>query len=404
MVATKTAPTKVSSVTDVIKNSLKKHDLRIGPLSFVSDEVAALTTGNLSIDYSIGVGGLPLGRSVELFGPPGCGKTTTGLQTAAELQRRIIEQNLDEYILYSDYEHALDKKYAAALGLDVDHKSFLFTQPDTFEQGANAARELIETGQIRLAIWDSVASMTPASMAEAEVGKSLPAIQARLMADFLRKLNPLLHAKNCCAVFLNHEMEVMSMGRPGPPRTSTPGGKALKYYASLRLQYQQIGNIKGSSIDILSGEKVQRTEAVTVRVRVVKNKVAPPFRECQVRVRFGKGFDNFWSALQVLIGNKKIKLSAGYYYFNESPELVIDDMLRTPTDRPYVRGEEAILKFADQRPEWRASVIKSAYDLVENGVETVLESDDSDDEESDDDGEGKAWSTPEPLMDESLPV
>lgn len=362
---------EILSISSVLKKVQKDYGLRVGSLSAVADDVEAIPSGNIAIDDITGVGGLPLGRSVELYGQPSSGKTTTALQAAANLQRKIIAEGLEEYILYSDFEHALDKTYACSLGLDLDHPSFLFCQPDNFEQGAQSAVELIRTGSVRLGIWDSVAAMTPADMLTADVGKASVALQARLMSDFMKKLNPLLDEKNCCAVFLNHIQDVISIGGfqpPGPPRTTTPGGKALKFYASVRMEYQQVKNITAAMVDQLTGAEVKRVEATNVRVRVVKNKVGPPFREAVVRVRFGRGFDDFWSALQILVGRGQVVCTTGYYYFDKMSDLIHEDMAHSKTGRPLIHGEDAVLSFADEHPVWRATAIASARKLIAQGT------------------------------------
>lgn len=356
----------VPSIASLIKEIAKKTDLRIGPLSAVADDVVAVSTGNIAIDSATGVGGLPLGRSIELYGRPGSGKTTTALQAAAVAQRAIISSGAEDYILYADYEHSLDREYAAALGLDLDHPSFLFCQPDTLEQGSNAALALIATGRIKISIWDSVAAMTPADMLEAEVGRSLPALQARLMSDFLRKMNPLLHAHTCCAIFLNHEREAMSMGGggwSGPPVTTTPGGTALKFYASMRLAYKQVKTVTAKVFDPMLNADTTQPVATEVRVKVTKNKVGPPFKQAVCRVRFGRGFDNFWSAIQILAGNKKITHTGAYYYFDDM-DLRHEDMSVSASGRAYVQGEEALLSFADARPAWRDLIIDLAVTVL----------------------------------------
>jgi recombination protein RecA len=356
----------VPSIASLIKEIAKKDDLRIGPLSATADDVPVVSTGNIGADSAVGVGGFPLGRSIELFGKSGSGKTTLALQTAAHAQQQIIRDGVEDYILYADYEHSLDKDYARDLGLDVDHESFLFCQPDNLEQGSNAAIKLIGTGRVRISIWDSVAAMTPSAMIEAEVGTSLPALQARLMSAFLQKMNPLLHEHLCTAIFLNHEREAMAMGGggwSGPPRTTTPGGSALKFYASIRIGFTQVKTITASVFDPLLGTAATRPIATDVRIKVVKNKVGPPFRQALARVRFGKGFDNFWSALQILVGNKKIVNTGGYYYFDDVT-LRHEDMAVSATNRVHVRGEEALLEFADQHLEWRAAIIDTALAVL----------------------------------------
>ena len=373
-------------LTDLLKTADKKYNLTVGPMnSVIVEGTRFVTTGNLAIDYAMG-GGIPLGRTVELYGPPSCGKTTTGLQAAAELQK-IIRSGGDEArgikptdrILYLDYEQAMDKAYAAALGLDVDDDSFLFTQPDTLEDGTNFTLQALKTGDIRLAIFDSVAAMTPSVKAEAEIGKSLPAVQAKLMKDFGVVLNSVLAHAGASVIFLNHETEVMDMGgarRPGMPvATTTAGGKATKFFASVRVQYRQIRQNKGQVLDPLTNDLVDQVVSTDVRIKVQKNKVAPPFREVVVRVRFGQGFDNFWTALQILLANKKIRHEGGMYYFHEieTDGFAPGWMSRatTGTKRPYIRGEANVFKAGDVDPDWRQGLINLAAGVVADNIEVL---------------------------------
>ena len=165
-------------------------------------------------------------------------------------------------------------------------------------------------------------------------------------------------------------------GKPGaPPVTTTPAGTAAKFYASLRLQYRQISTTKSKVLDVLSNEMIEQVTATNVRVKVIKNKVAPPFKQAVVRVRFGRGFDNFWTALQVLIAHGHMVYSSGYFYFERSPELVHPDMKigTTKTQRPYIQGEQTIFEFADQHPEWRSAVIRKAEQVVATMGRTALD-------------------------------
>jgi len=367
------------SMDDLLREISKKYDVSVGPMSAVVPPTEALTTGNLAIDYNTGIGGLPIGRITELYGQPSSGKTTTALQTAVELQRRIIAEGRDEHILYLDFEHALDEDYAMSLGLDVEHPTFLLAQPYWLEQGAEASRKIIESGKVRLSIWDSVAEMTPKSILEADFDRRTGAMErARQIKELLIRMTPLIHQHRCAAVFLNHLMEAVDMGggRPGmPPAETTPGGKALKYFASLRMSYKQIKPIKARAIDALTGETVDQVVAVDTKIKVTKNKLGSPFREAVVRVRFGTGFDNLWSALRVLTAYRKIVVGAGgYHYFDEKrvPALVHAKMARSSTGRPNIQGEAAVLRFGDEHPEWRDAVIKHAIEVVEASGDTQL--------------------------------
>lgn len=363
---------KAESLDDILAAVVKKYEVHVGAMSDVVKPTEALTTGNLAIDYLTGVGGLPIGRVTELYGQPASGKTTTALQCAAELQRRIIADGTDERILYLDFEQALDADYATRLGLDVEHPTFLLAQPYWLEQGAEIAGKLIASGKVRLSIWDSVAEMTPKSTLDADFDRRTGAMErARQIKELLARLTPLIQEQRCAVVLLNHLMDNLDIGgRPGmPPSETTPGGKALKYYATLRMSYKQIRQIKTKRFDALTGEETDQVAAVDTRVKVTKNKLANPFREATVRVRFGRGFDNAWSALQVLLAYKHVVLgSAGFHYFDAkfaNRDLSHPEMDSSSSGRPTIRGEANVLRFADTHPQWRAALVAEAVGVVE---------------------------------------
>jgi recombination protein RecA len=375
--ATKTDPK--GRVADILASADKKYGMKAGPMSSIIEGVQAVSTGNIAIDNISGVGGIPLGRNTELFGPPSSGKTTTAIQAAAHLQKIILEggdpeRNIspDDLILYVDFEHAMDPAYCLALGLDVEHPQFVFTQPDSLETGANFVRDLVDTGLVRMVIFDSVAAMTPSAKLEAETGKPLPMLQARLMSEFLAAFTPAVHKHNVAAIYVNHIFEVAVMGgRPGmPPRTSTPGGRRLKFDASLRLEYKPIGNIKTKEVNLLTQEREDTITSTNVQVKVVKNKVGPPQKKAQVRVRYGKGFDNFWSAMQILIANKYVMYQPGIFKFHklEAEGLAPEWMPRMTvgTKPPALKGEADLFKAAERYPEWREAVIAKAQWVIDD--------------------------------------
>lgn len=373
-------PRAKTDISAILKESKKKYDIDAGPMSRVAEETKAISTGSLAIDFITGVGGLPLGRSVELFGPPASSKTTTALMVAANHQKEIISKGLDEYILYMDYEQAMDPVYALNLGLDTDHESFIFAQPNLFEDGANFALDLIQTGKIRVVIFDSVAAMTPAALQEAEIGKVQVAPQARLMSVLMQKLNPILMDTGTLAIFINHLKEKVGIGGPAGPVKTTPGGVSLKFYASMRIEYAPVSQIKGEVKDPLTGLKKSETVASNVKVKIVKNKVAPPYKEAVVRVRFGRGFDDMFTVKNVLAANKKITPGA-YLYFDKSPELTHQDMEVSKEGKPYLHGEAAFIEFADAHPEWRDLVVETARKLIAETSTKVSSSEESEDSE-----------------------
>lgn len=366
-------PTELDAL---VASAEKKYDLSVGPINGITSNTQFLTTGNLLIDSILG-GGVPLGRTNEFLGPPSSGKTTLTLQCAIELQKVIMAGGdpsrgikADDVILYEDFEQAMDLEYAVKLGLDPDHPSMLFTQPDTLEQGADFALAAFKTGRIRLGITDSVAAMNPSAMAEADsIGKSLPAIAARLLKVYGVNLNVVLRKANASMIFINHELVKFDMGgRPGaPPGITTPGGVALKYFASTRVQFKQIKNHKAPYTDPYTREVIEIPVMTDVLVKVLKNKVSPPFKQTTARVRFGRGFDAFWTAMQILVANKQVIYGSQRFYFHNIIEDIPADWMPREakgTHRPSIHGDKALLRMADTHPEWRQAIIDRATELA----------------------------------------
>lgn len=324
------------AIAQIEKEFGKGSIMRLG--DYQTQDIEVIPTGCLTLDFALGVGGVPRGRIIEIYGPESSGKTTVSLHIVAEAQK------LGGTAAFIDAEHALDPNYAARLGVDI--KNLYVSQPDTGEQGLEIAESLVRSGSVDLIVVDSVAALTPKAEIDGEMGDSHVGLQARLMSQALRKLAAITNKTKTCIVFINQLREKVGV-MFGNPET-TPGGKALKFYSSIRL-------------DVRKGEVIKdgdQAVGARTKVKVVKNKVAPPFKVAEFDIIFGMGISNESCILDLAVEHDIIQKSGAWFSYN---------------GEKIGQGRENVRKYLLENPAFADEVEQKLRDLLAPKIEETAE-------------------------------
>ena len=334
-----------SALAQIEKSFGKGSVMKLGE-SGATMNVEAVPTGSLSLDVALGIGGFPKGRIIEIYGPESSGKTTVALHAVAEVQKR---GGIAGFI---DAEHALDPAYAAKIGVDIDN--LYISQPDDGEQALEITETLVRSGAVDIIVIDSVAALVPKAEIDGDMGDSHVGLQARLMSQALRKLTAVINRNNCIVIFINQLREKVGVVY-GNPETTT-GGRALKFYSSVRMEVRRIDAVK------VNGEVIGNH----VRAKVVKNKVAPPFKEAEFDIMFGEGISKEGDILDLAVSCDIIQKSGAWFAYE---------------GEKIGQGRENAKSYLKQNPDLLSEIDARVREKLHVGVNQAVISDNSDDEE-----------------------
>src|SRR4051812_41763829 len=325
------------AVGQIEKQFGKGSIMRLGQKDAIA-QIAAISTGSVSLDYALGIGGVPRGRVIEIFGPESSGKTTLALQVIAEAQK------LGGMAAFVDAEHALDAQYARKLGVELDN--LLVSQPDNGEQALEIVEVLVRSNSVDVVVVDSVAALVPRAEIEGEMGEAQMGLQARLMSQALRKLTGIVSKSKTCLIFINQLREKIGV-MFGNPETTT-GGRALKFYSSVRIDIRRIAAIKDGD-QVIGGR---------TRVKVVKNKVAPPFREAEFDIMYGEGISKEGDLLDLAVDRKIVDKSGTWFSFS-------GDRLGQGREnvKQFMKENPAVTKAIEDRVRRELGLVKDAKDM-----------------------------------------
>ncbi|MBO4398800.1 MAG: recombinase RecA [Lachnospiraceae bacterium] len=338
-----------SALAQIEKSFGKGSVMKLGE-SGATMNVEAVPTGSLSLDVALGIGGFPKGRIIEIYGPESSGKTTVALHAVAEVQKR---GGIAGFI---DAEHALDPAYAAKIGVDIDN--LYISQPDDGEQALEITETLVRSGAVDIIVIDSVAALVPKAEIDGDMGDSHVGLQARLMSQALRKLTAVINRNNCIVIFINQLREKVGVVY-GNPETTT-GGRALKFYSSVRMEVRRIDAVK------VNGEVIGNH----VRAKVVKNKVAPPFKEAEFDIMFGEGISKEGDILDLAVSCDIVQKSGAWFAYE---------------GEKIGQGRENAKTYLKQNPDLLSEIDERVREKLQVGVKQAVITDNSDDEELPDD-------------------